>query len=211
MLYILILIGALSLAMWGVINAKQVRDGNNGGTGWSSTFVMGGSFLAASFYMLILWIALWQMHLVQLPTNVLFWQALGITVLLNILFDVFRFKAYGLAPFAQVSAFGAISPVLTIITAWLIIGEKTTTGGIIGILLIAISIYFLNLKGNFGWNKIGEPFKEIWNNRGTRYAFFASIPPAVSIIFDKKAIVASDPYHFFFVCHIFYRFRRLVG
>jgi uncharacterized membrane protein len=48
---------------------------------------------------------------------------------------------------------------------------------------------------------LGAPLKAIWTNRGTRYAFLASIPPALSIIFDKKAVAAADPISFSLIAY----------
>lgn len=196
MFFFLIIIGSISAAFWTTLNAKYVRDGNHGAAGWSSTFVLGGSMLTASLYMLILWFILWYWGYVEFPTNFLFWSALAVTASINIAFQIVRFKAYGMADLALLSPFAGISPILTILTSWLIIQELPTLGAGAGIFLIAISIYFLHLKEKLEWKNILKPFKAVWSNRGVRYGFLASIPPAVSIVFDKKAVLAADPISF---------------
>lgn len=196
MLFILVIIGAIAAAFWTTLNAKYICDGNHGAGCWSSSFVLGGSMLATSLYMLVLWLVLRGFGYVAFPTSPVFWSALAVTVIINIFFEILRFKAYGLVDMALVSPFAGISPILTILTSWVIINELPTFGGAVGIILIALSIYFLYIKDGLGWSNIAKPFKTIWSNRGVRYGFLASIPPAVSIVFDKKAVMASDPISF---------------
>lgn len=158
--------------------------------------MLGGSMLAASLYMLALWLVLWRIGYVVFPTSGLFWSSLAVTVAINITFEIFRFKAYGLVDMAMIAPFAGISPILTILTSWLIISEAPTAGGALGIFLIAFSIYFLHIGDGQSWANITAPFRAIWKNRGVRYGFLASIPPALSIVFDKKAVLASDPISF---------------
>lgn len=197
MLLVLVITGAITAALWIILNAKYICDGNHGGgTCWSSSFVLGGSMLTTSLYMLVLWLVLWRVGFVVFPMNPLFWSALAVTVIINIFFEILRFKAYGLADIAMVAPFAGIAPILTILTSWLIINETPTVGGAFGIILIAVSIYFLYIRDGLSWSSILAPFKAIWSNRGVRYGFLSSIPPAVSIIFDKKAVMAADPISF---------------
>lgn len=196
MLFLLVGIGAGAAALWTTLNARYVKDGNHGAGNWSSSYVLGGSMLAASLYMLALWLVLWQLGFVAVPTGGLFWTSLAITVIINIGFEIIRFKAYGLVDVAMIAPFAGLSPILTILTSWLIIGETPTIGGGLGIFLIAFSIYFLYIKDGLKWANIAAPFRAIWSNRGVRYGFLASIPPALSIVFDKKAVLASDPISF---------------
>lgn len=196
MLIFLIVIGSIALSFWTTFNAKFVIGGEHGKGTWSSTFVLGASFLSSVLYLLITWLVLLWLGYIRFPTNPYFWSALAVTVIINIAFEIIRFKSYALAPLAKVAPFAAISPILTILTSWLIIGELPTLGGAVGIVLIVLSIYFLNIKDGFNWMDISAPFRLIWNDRGTRYAFLSSIPPAISIVFDKKAVVAADPFSF---------------
>jgi drug/metabolite transporter (DMT)-like permease len=199
-MYILILVGAISMAIWSALNASYIRKGVDHETGWSSTFVLGGSFLSVSLYLLLFWIILWMLGIVSFPLNSVFWVSLSITVVLNILFEFFRFRAYSVAHLGSVSPFSAISPALSIISSWFILREVPTIGAVCGILLIMISIYVLHIRkgeGFFG------PFRSVWTNQGSRLAFLAAIPPALSIVFDKKAIIASDPISFS-LCAVFF-------
>lgn len=204
MLIILTLIGSICLALWSTLNAKYVRDGSAPGVtcGWSSTFVLSRSFLSASLYMALFWVGLWFLGKVHLPTGTVFWTSFAITVFINILFEIFRFKAYGLADLGLVASFSGLAPILTILTSWILLRELPSIIGVVGIILVAISIYFLNFNDSLNWKNLLKPFRSIWNNRGTRYAFFAALPPALSIVYDKKAVIESDPITFSLLAYV---------
>src|SRR3990167_7827776 len=102
MLFVIVVIGSLAAAFWTTLNAKYVRDGNHGTGGWSSTFVLGGTMLTASFYLLVLWFILWYLGFIKFPVSSLFWSALAVTVSINIAFEILRFKAYGMADLALI-------------------------------------------------------------------------------------------------------------
>jgi drug/metabolite transporter (DMT)-like permease len=71
-----------------------------------------------------------------------------------------------------------------------------TWGAIVGIILISLSLYLLSFKGRHSFKNLLSPFKNLWNNLGVRYAFLSSLPPAISIVFDREAVKASDPLTF---------------
>lgn len=204
MFLILILVGSLSASLWSVLNVKYAllgKEQSNGG--WGSTFLLGGSFLSNSLYSGIFWLAMWKMGFSHWPTSYVFWLSLMATVLINIGFEILRFRAYTLAPLSLIAPFAAVSPVLTILTSLLILRELPHPVALLGIMLIAVSIYLLHLKEKFSWQTIFKPFQNIWQNQGVRLAFLSSLPPALSIVFDKKAVIAGDPFSFVFLAVFF--------
>jgi drug/metabolite transporter (DMT)-like permease len=196
LLFSLIIIGSISLGLWSTFSVRLIEDGKREGLKHSSTFVLGGSFLAASFYLFVFWLVLWNLGFSHFSTDINFWFPLVITVILNVLFEIARFRAYSLSPLGKVAPFQALSPALSVFFAWLILGELPTLGGGLGIFLVVISIYLLNFSAKFNWKNIFSPFRSIWTDLGVRLAFLASLPPALSIVFDKKAVIASDPIFF---------------
>ncbi|KKW42386.1 MAG: hypothetical protein UY92_C0007G0025 [Candidatus Magasanikbacteria bacterium GW2011_GWA2_56_11] len=194
MLFILIITGAVALAGHVILNARYVRAGAAGG--WSSTFVLGVSKVSAALLMLAVWLVLLFQGRATFPTSWAFWGAFLVTVVLNIIFEIIRFRSYALAPIALTSPFGAISPVLTILPAWLFLRELPSFWGGLGIGLITVSIYALHTQSGWNIRNFFAPFRAVWKDRGTRYAFLSSLPPAITIVFDKKAVVASDPITF---------------
>ncbi len=195
MLLTLILIGSLSLAYWTILNAQYIRDGQ-ANERWTSTFVLGSSKLVSGTYIICVWLALFAFGHVHIPTSSVFWWSLSITLCLNVLFEIFRYKSYGLTSIGLIAPFASVSPVLTILTAWLILGELPTWLGALGVIITAVSMYLLHTKNGWTLKNIFQPFRSVWDNLGTRYAFLSSIPPSVAIVFDKKAVAMADPITF---------------
>lgn len=204
MFLVLTLVGSLSASLWSVLNVKYALLGKEQSSGgWGPTFLLGGSFLSNSLYSGVFWLILWKLGFSHWPTSHVFWLSLATTVIINIGFEILRFRAYTLAPLSLITPFAAVSPVLTILTSWLILKELPHPVALLGIMLIAVSIYLLHLKERFSLKAVFRPFQNIWQNHGVRLAFLASLPPAISIVFDKKAVIASDPFSFAFLAVFF--------
>lgn len=204
MLFVLTLVGTLFLAIWSTLNVRYALLGQEPGKRkWNPTFLLGGSYLTISLYLGLCWFVLWYFNLVRWPTSQLFWFSLLITVIINISFEILRFRAYTLAPLALITPFAAVSPAITVFTSWFILRELPSPGALFGIAIIVVSIYLLHLQDKFSLKNFFKPFQNIWNNRGVRLAFLSSLPPALSIVFDKKAVLASDPFSFSFLAMLF--------
>ena len=210
MLLFLTLVGSVSLALWDTFNARYAILGTKNACGWGTTFLLGGSYLVVSLFLGVVWLVLLALKLAHWPTNPLFWFSLLTTVAINIFFETLRFKAYTLAPLSLTSPFAAVSPIITIVTAKVFFGEFPTFGATLGIILIVCSIYFVNIQEKISWRTALKPFKNIWQNDGVRLAFLSSIPPAVSIIFDKQAVAAADPFSFSFLAQLLIGIGALV-
>ena len=196
MALLLTLFGSIFLAFRITLNAKSVRDGASPQEHFSSSFALSGSFLATSVYLWILFFILWFLGFTHIPTSIDFWWSLFVTVGINLIVEIWRFSSYKTADLSLTASFAGVAPFLTILTSWYFLKEIPTIFAFLGICVILISLYFLNFKGSFTFENILAPIKNIFKHRGTRLAFFSSFPPAFSIIFDKKAIVASDPVTF---------------
>lgn len=196
MAVVLTFIGAIFLALKITYNARDVRLGTSNSDLLSPNVALGGSFVAASLYVWVLLIILLGFGVVEFPHSSVFWVSLSITVLINIFVEVWRFRSYQNADLSLVAPFAGLAPMLTIITSWLILGELPTLLGAAGIGIIAFSLYLLYLKGPFTIKNFVTPFRTVWKNTGTRFGFLSSIPPALSIVFDKKAVAAADPVSF---------------
>lgn len=195
MLFVFILGGALSLACWTILNARHIRDGKIKEQ-WGSTFVLAGNKLVGAVYIAIAWGILYAFDKVHFPQSSTFWFMLSITAVLNVTFEILRYRAYQLTTVGLIAPFSAITPVLTIGTSWFILQELPSWQGTVGIFLIAISLYVLHVGDGWSLKHLLQPFRSVWENRGTRYAFLASLPPAVAIVYDKKAVALADPFTF---------------
>ncbi len=194
MAFLLTCIGAIFFALKVIYNVRDVRAQKE--KNLSPALALGGSFMAASIYLALLWVILFIFGVVHFPQSRIFWMSLGVTVVINVIFEMWRFTSYKTADLSLTAPFAGIAPVLTIVTSWIFLGELPTIFGGIGIGFIALCLYLLYLKPPFTWKNFTQPIRSIWEHPGVRLGFLSALPPALSIVFDKKAVLASDPISF---------------
>jgi len=187
---------SLASSLFFVLSAKILR-GAAGENAPSTLGVVGITHVSASIFLLPF-----------LPTaGVASWSDLGsmasssvlmlilLTAILHIAARFFHFKALSLADVSLVSPFAALTPVLTVSTAWIILGERLGPQESIGILIVVVS-----LLGLTGAAKLARDFlrpspdvdrKGV--NIGLVFALLSTIPPAFKIAVQKKAILLSSP------------------
>jgi transporter family protein len=119
-----------------------------------------------------------------------------LTALLHMMARLFHFKALALADVSLVSPFAALTPVLTVITAWVILGERLNSQELVGIFIVVTSL--LGLSG--AWRLVRARYRSSaavvhdGASIGLWFAFLSTIPPAFKIAIQKKAILLSSPY-----------------
>jgi uncharacterized membrane protein len=90
-------------------------------------------------------------------------------------------------------------PVLSLIPAWLTLGEVPSVLGVVGILLTVAGVYALGLKGK----SLHHPFQPFRESQSSRYMLMAVILVTIAGVLDKIAIPASDA--------IYYSFASTIG
>ena len=117
-----------------------------------------------------------------------------LTAVLHLAARLFHFKALSLTDVSLVSPFAALTPVLTILTGWVILAERPSVVELFGILIIVVSL--------LGLTKAKQIFKARTGSAapvssaaklGLWFAFLSTIPPAFKIAVQKKAILLSSP------------------
>jgi len=99
-------------------------------------------------------------------------------------------KALKLSEISLVTALWKVSLLVLLGMAWVTIGEKPTTLGVIGVLLSALGVYLLNInRARLGF---WEPLAVLFTDRGQRYTLLAALFYAPSVITIKQAILASS-------------------
>lgn len=117
-----------------------------------------------------------------------------LTAVLHLAARLFHFKALSLIDVTLVSPFAALTPVLTILTGWLILTERPNFAELVGILIVVASLLGLTQA-----NKIFKVRLESATpasraaKLGLWFAFLSTVPPAFKIAFQKKAILLSNP------------------
>lgn len=123
-----------------------------------------------------------------------FYTAFLLALPLEILSIVMYIKALRISPLSLTLPFLALTPVFLIFISYLILGEKVSLWGGIGILLIASGSYTLNIhkirKGIF------EPFKAIMKEKGSILMIGVALIYSVTSSLGKMAIEHSSPLFF---------------
>jgi drug/metabolite transporter (DMT)-like permease len=119
-----------------------------------------------------------------------------LTAVLHFAARLLHFKALSLTDVSLVSPFAALTPVLTLFTAWIIIGERPSVLEFTGILIVVVSLLGLTGATKVFRAYLGSrpPSERGAANLGLWFAFLSTIPPAVKIAVQKKAILLSSPF-----------------
>lgn len=139
--------------------------------------------------LLIFWIFV---HMPKLDME--FYKAFAFALPLEIIAMVFYIKALRISPLSLTLPFLSLTPVFLILTSYLIIGEKVSFQGGIGIIFIAAGSYTLNLhemrRGIF------EPFKAITREKGSVFMIGVALIYSITSSLGKMAIEHSSPLFF---------------
>jgi uncharacterized membrane protein len=100
-------------------------------------------------------------------------------------------KAYEEGDLSVVYPVARSSPMFVAIVASLLIGERITIWGALGIALILVGVYVLHLKG-WSWKELTKPLRAL-GAPASRYAFVAALGTTVYSISDKLGVTAVDP------------------
>jgi drug/metabolite transporter (DMT)-like permease len=141
------------------------------------------------------------------PLDGVFYMATFAAVPLDIVALLLYMKAIKISPLSLTLPFLSLTPVFLIGTSYIILGEKPDQSGFIGIILVVIGAYLLNVhtisRGLF------EPFKAIAREQGSVLMIIVAFVFSVGACIGKIAVQHSDPLFFsviysFLLSFIFY-------
>lgn len=116
---------------------------------------------------------------------------------IHFLYWIFLTQSYKEGDLSHVYPIMRSSPALVLLVAVLLLGERVSTQGVAGILLVAAGVYCINLK-QFSGAEMLAPVKSIVTDRSTRFAFLTLITVAAYSIVDKMAVGFIHPILFAF-------------
>lgn len=110
----------------------------------------------------------------------------------------------------------SFTPIFLLFVSYVLLKEFPTIYGLIGIFVIVIGSYILNIsnakEGYF------EPFKEIFRSKGILYMLIAAFLFSITATLAKKGINLSNPAYFMIVHYliaslilVIFLFKRLIG
>ncbi len=123
-----------------------------------------------------------------------FWAAVLIALPLEIAAIILYTKALKLSPISLTVPFLALTPLFLILVSYLLLGEKISLIGGIGIFLLAAGSYMLNIHK--AWKSPLEPVKAIFRERGSIMMIIVAFIFSITSSLGKMAIEHSSPIFF---------------
>lgn len=145
--------------------------------------------LSSSVFLLTSFILFFISSIKGVPNlNSQFFFGVSVTASLNIIATLLTYKAFKISDLSLTAPMTSLTPIFLILTSFLILGEKPSLPGIIGIILIVLGAYVLQRqeKGFL------EPFKHMFKNKGVFYMIIVAILYSFTANYDKVALINSD-------------------
>ncbi len=124
----------------------------------------------------------------------IFYVAVFLAIPLDIIALLLYMKAIKISPLSLTLPFLSLTPVFLIGTSYIILGERPDNSGFIGIVLVVIGAYLLNVhtisQGLF------KPFKAIAKEQGSVLMIVVAFTFSVAACIGKIAVQHSDPIFF---------------
>ena len=134
-----------------------------------------------------------------IPTDNKFWMASLISGSLNSFVAVIYVRGLQQEAVTLSVPLLNLTPVFLIGTAVVIVGESLTPIKIGGIGLVVLGAYLLNLKGG----DFLEPFRSVLSSKGSRIFLLIAVLWSITAVFDKLAVLSSNPSTYGVVLFIF--------
>jgi len=128
------------------------------------------------------------------PLDRSFWLATLIALPLEIIAIILYTKALKVSPMSLTIPFLALTPLFLILVSYLLLNEKISIQGGMGIFLIAAGSYTLNIHKV--WSSFLEPLKAIFRERGSIMMVTVAFIYSITSSLGKMAIEHSSPIFF---------------
>ena len=175
--FTLVMASAVSHALWNYM-AKEAGD--------KDSFMLLLNVLSLALFLPVFYVILPEIYF---PAEILpFLVASGVA---ETIYFLALGKAYEEGDLSVVYPVARSSPMFVAIAASMLIGERVTLWGALGIALILAGVYVLHLKGWSG-EELTKPLRAL-GAPASRYAFVAALGTTVYSISDKLGVTAVDP------------------
>jgi drug/metabolite transporter (DMT)-like permease len=176
------LLTALSLATCDALTKRALESKNEYFITWAKLL------FACPFFLLFLIIVKVP------PLDMTFWVAALTAVPLEIIALILYTRSLKVSPISLTMPFLALTPVFLIVTSYLIVGERVSFFGGIGISFIAIGSYTLHFHKMK--HTVLEPVRAIFRERGTVLIIVVAAIYSITASLGKLAIEHSSPLFF---------------
>jgi len=119
-----------------------------------------------------------------------FWIAIILCVAMDLLSTYMYMYAIKVAPLSLTVPYLGLTPIFLLFLPRIILGETLSVNGIIGVILVSLGTYILQLdRARYGFL---EPFKAIFKNKGSLLMFLVAIIYSITGTLGKLAIQHSN-------------------
>lgn len=115
-----------------------------------------------------------------------YWAMLGITSILSAVATVFAVKGFKYGEVSQIVPLYTFIPAMLLLTSFITLGEFPPVQGIVGVILIILGAYFVNVH-HHGIHPL-EPIANIAKNKGSRNTMYAVTIFSILANVDKIAL-----------------------
>lgn len=175
--FTLVMASAVSHALWNYV-AKEAGD--------KDSFMLLINVFSLAIFLPVFYVILPEIYF---PVEIL--PFLFVSGVAETIYFLALGKAYETGDLSVVYPVARSSPMFVAIAASLLIGERISPWGALGIVLILFGVYVLHLKGWSG-EELTRPLKAL-GDPASRYAFVAALGTTVYSISDKMGVTAVDP------------------
>ncbi len=125
------------------------------------------------------------------PIGERFWEVLIIGGGLNVVATIIYMKAYKHSDLSLTSPITAFTPLFLLVTSPFMLGEFPKPLGLIGVILIVLGTYILNIRerhrGHF------EPFKALFREKGPKLMLAVAFIWSITSNYDKIGVRSTSP------------------
>ena len=132
--------------------------------------------------------------MVSVPVALSFHKAAWVTISLNIIAIIALTAAIRQSDLSYSIPFLSLTPVFTILSAFLLRGEEISPPGLAGIAILVAGALSIDARGVRDWISLGGV--RVLNNKGVLLVLLVAAIYSVSSVFDKTATLHSDPVTF---------------
>lgn len=120
-----------------------------------------------------------------------YWMVALPSVLCNALANLLFVRALQLSDLSLTIPYLSLTPVLALLSSWLIVGEVPAAAGIVGVAVIAIGALVLNPSGSNGSGF--HPLRALKEEKGSLAMLGVACLWSISVAFDKRALEHGSP------------------
>jgi len=118
-----------------------------------------------------------------------FWLWMVFLIPLELIAALLYLRAIRDFPLALTLPYLAFTPVLVVVTGWVVLGERVDREGMFGILLVVIGSWLLNARiRRLSWHTLMRPFVAIIDNPGSRMMLTVAAIYALTSVGGKAAM-----------------------